>query len=95
MRVGHTLQAWSMTERPDARLREAEEFLDELQRVCPEGADDVAVIVGDPRQREQIEVLRSLPDNAGVAAFETAWAAALRNKSHSTDSGSRMPNEEL
>lgn len=59
-------------------MDEFEEFFVEVKRVCPEAADGRAVLherLPDLRFRDRIEILRALPDNAGVAAVLAAWRA--------------------
>ena len=66
--------------------RDIEEFEAQLVRVCPEAAEGLAVSGPPPPPlslREQIALLRSLPDNAGLDAFMTAWYAATPNTSPS------------
>lgn len=55
-----------------------EEFFVEVQRVCPGAADGRAVLnerLPNLSFRDRIELLRALPDNAGVAAVLAAWRA--------------------
>src|SRR5262249_44992412 len=53
-------------------------FLFELFRVCPEAADGLVFPGEQPPAlsvRYRIEILRTLPDQAGVDAFLAAWNA--------------------
>lgn len=59
-------------------MDELEEFIVEAKRVCPEAADGRAVLrerLPNLSFRDRIEILRALPDNAGVAAVLAAWRA--------------------
>ena len=51
-------------------------FIAELERVCPEAVTGLAV-AGPPLPilslRHRVEILRSLPDDAGVDALIAAW----------------------
>jgi len=71
------------------------QFFAELERVCPEAVNGLA-IEGEPPPmlslRERVALLRTLPDQAGVDAFMQAWYARAQELKHD---GSRMPNEEL
>jgi len=59
-------------------MAEFAEYLAELIRVCPEAADGL-VFPGSPppalSRRDRTQLLRSLPDGAGIPAFLTAWLA--------------------
>ena len=64
-----------MSQEPDAQ--DWSEFMAEFRRVCP-GIDGVAVSGAPPpslTMREQVALLRSLPDNAGVERYLSAWYA--------------------
>ena len=55
---------------------EFEEFMAELTRVCPEAIDGLAIGGPPPpplSQRQLIDLLRTLPDNAGLDGFLNAW----------------------
>jgi hypothetical protein len=53
-------------------------FIAELERVCPEAVDGLAY-AGPPLSiltlRQRVDLLRQLPDDAGVEAFVAAWQA--------------------
>ena len=64
----------------DSSAQEMQAYFAELQRVCPELVEGLA-ISGDklPPVRSRAEltaILRKLPDNAGADAFLKAWYAA-------------------
>lgn len=60
----------------DELMAQFADFFAELTRVCPEAANGLAVS-GEPLPmlslQQRIEILRALPDNAGVDAFVAAW----------------------
>jgi len=62
---------------PDPARAEFAEYVSELYRVCPEAAD--GLFFPDPppalSHRHRIEILRTLPDGAGVDVFHHAWLA--------------------
>lgn len=62
----------------DALIRDHEDFIAELKRVCPEAVTGLA-IAGPPPPvlslRQRVNLLRTLPNNAGVDAFLRAWYA--------------------
>ena len=66
-----------MTEFSDAHLAEFSEYVSQLVRVCPEAAQ--GLVFPDPppaiSRRDRTTILRTLPDGAGIAAFQTAWLA--------------------
>ena len=73
-----------MTDSHEQFLAEYYELMAELERVCPEAANGLAISGSPPPQlsrREQISLLRSLPDNAGVDAYMRAWYA-LSSREH-------------
>jgi len=54
----------------------------ELERVCPEAKEGLAVAGPRPPRlshAELADVLRALPDNAGVDAVRRAWSEAVPN----------------
>ena len=54
-------------------------FFAELERVCPEATNGLAIQGPPPPMisvRERIALLRQLPNGAGVEAFLAAWYAA-------------------
>jgi hypothetical protein len=57
-------------------MAEFAEYLAELVRVCPQAADGL-VFAGSPppalSRRDRTEILRSLPNGAGIDAFLAAW----------------------
>jgi hypothetical protein len=62
----------------DPLLRDHEDFIAELNRVCPEAVSGLAIAGPPPPMlslRERVDLLRTLPDNAGVDAFMRAWYA--------------------
>jgi hypothetical protein len=68
-------------------VRDMNEFFAELERVCPEAAEGLAIGGPSPPQltvRERIELLKTLPDNAGVDRFLAAWYAARPNPDRAT-----------
>jgi hypothetical protein len=63
----------------EALVRDMNEFFAELERVCPEAANGLAINGPPPPPltvRERIELLKTLPDHAGVDRFLNAWYAA-------------------
>jgi len=57
-------------------MDELAEFYVEAKRVCPEAANGQSVLgerLPNLSFRDRIEILRALPDNAGVAAVLVAW----------------------
>ena len=68
-----------MTEEDDSLLRELNEFDAEIERVCPEAANGLAVGGAPPpplSRRQLISLLKQLPDNAGADRFMAAWYGA-------------------
>jgi hypothetical protein len=66
-----------MSEPSDPYIAEFTEYLSQLVRVCP-GAADGLVFPNPPpalSRVHRIEILRSLPDAAGIDALHTAWLA--------------------
>ena len=89
------------TEPPD---RDFNEFVAELQRVCPSAVYDSGILTPVPRLslRRRIELLRQLPDNAGVDALVAAWRRAApdvepeeRRRFEELDELARLCNAEL
>ena len=75
-------------------LVEYNEFVAELERVCPDAANGLAADSPLPAisRRDLITVLRGLPGNAGVDVFISAWQAfAAANRPRSFVE--RTPNE--
>src|ERR1041385_7804252 len=67
-----------MTIPSDAAMAEFIEYRLELARVCPEAADGLVFPGSQPpalSHRHRIEILRTLPDGAGIDAFLAAWLA--------------------
>lgn len=59
----------------DELMAQFADFFAELTRVCPEAANGLAVSEPLPMLslQQRIDLLRALPDNAGVDAFVAAW----------------------
>jgi hypothetical protein len=65
-----------MANEPDPDTAEFIEYLTELARVCPDAADGLVFLGAPPpslSRRYRIQILRTLPDRAGVAVFLAAW----------------------
>jgi hypothetical protein len=65
-----------MADESDPVIADSRAFFAELERVCPEAANGLAVAGPLPPMlslRDRVQVLRALPDNAGVDAFLAAW----------------------
>jgi hypothetical protein len=80
-----------MSDDDEILVRDINEFFAELERVCPEAADGLAIGGPPPPQltvRERIELLKTLPDNAGVDRFLAAWYAARPNLDRATPDAS-------
>jgi hypothetical protein len=66
------------TDGMDPLVRDHEAFIAELNRVCPEAVSGLAIAGPPPPMlslRERVNLLRTLPDNAGIDAFMRAWYA--------------------
>ena len=65
-----------MADESDSLVADSKAFFAELERVCPQAANGLAVAGPPPPMvslRDRVQVLRTLPDNAGVDAFLAAW----------------------
>ena len=71
-----------MNDEDEEIARDMNEFFAELERVCPEAATGLAIDGPPPPPltvRERIELLKTLPDKAGVDRFLDAWYATRRD----------------
>jgi hypothetical protein len=67
-----------MEDGADTLAHDFDAFIVELQRVCPDAVDGLAVSGPTPPPlslQERVALLRTLPDNAGAERFLAAWYA--------------------
>ena len=77
-RSASTRLLFRMTEEDDSLIRELNEFAAEVERVCPEAANGLAIGGAPPpplSRRQLISLLKQLPDNAGADRLMAAWYA--------------------
>ena len=73
-----TKPAYEDPDYKDEDLDASLEFFAELQRVAPDSTQPSSFFVQFPRdQRHALEVLRRIPDGAGLEAFLTALAESV------------------